>query len=226
MRLVCEEAGREAIRRIADEDLARLGGLLEPRRDVHGVAEHAELALLVADGARDREPGVDPDPQREVATGALGDAFVLAVERSEDRERGPLGARGMIDLVVDCAEYRDDGVADVLLDESVERPDLDRDRVPGGPHVFVELFRVEPLRQRGESRDVGEKHRDLFCLTFDGLKREETGAAFSAEAERDRHLGRALRTGECRSPHQCGEVTSLDLSFGCLRGVLARPPLR
>src|SRR5438552_8510762 len=154
MRLVCEEAGREAIRRIADEDLARLGCQLDPRRDVHGVAEYAELALLVADGARDREPGVDPDPQREVATGALGDAFVLAVERSEDRERGPLGARGMIDLVVDRAEYRDDGVADVLLDESVERPDLARDRVPGGPHVFVELFRVEPLRPRGESRDV------------------------------------------------------------------------
>src|SRR5207253_2185913 len=108
----------------------------------HGVAEHAGLALLVADGARDGEPGVDPDPQREVATGALGDAFVLAVERSEDRKRGPLGARGMIDLVVDRAEYRDDGVADVLLDESVERPDLDRDRVPGGAHVFVELFRV------------------------------------------------------------------------------------
>src|SRR5438552_17401626 len=172
MRLICEEAGREAIRRIADEDLARLGGLLEPRRGVPGGADPSGLALLVADGARDREPGVDPDPQREVATGALGDAFVLTVERSEDRERGPLGARGMIDLVVDCAEYRDAGVAAVLLDESVERPDLARDRVPGGPHVFVELFRVEPLRQRGESRDVGEKHRDLFCLTFDGLKRE------------------------------------------------------
>src|SRR2546427_2203398 len=169
MRLVCEEAGRETIRRVADEDLARLGGLLEPRRDVHGVAEHAELALLVADGARDREPGVDPDPQREVATGALGDAFVLAVERSEDRKRGPLGARGMIDLVVGRAEDRDHSVADVLLDESVERPDLDGDRVPGGAHVLVELFRIEALRERGESRYVGEKHRDLFCLTLDGL---------------------------------------------------------
>src|SRR5256886_9142701 len=137
-----------------------------------------------------------------------------------------MGARGMIDLVVDCAEDRDDGVADVLLDEPVERPDLDRDRVPGGAHVLVELFRVEALRERGESRDVGEKHRDLFCLALDGLKREETGPAFSAEAERDRHLGRALRTGECRSPHQCGEVTSMDPSFGCLWGVLARPPLR
>src|SRR5947208_4738539 len=179
MRLICEEAGREAIRRVADEDLARLGGLLEPRRDVRRAAAHAELALLAADGAGDGEPSVDPDAQREVATGALGDAFVLAVERSEDRERGPLGARGMIDLVVDCAEDRDDGVADVLLDEPVERPNLDRDRVPGGAHVLVQLFRVEALRERGASRDVGEKHRDLFSSTREGLTREETGPPLS-----------------------------------------------
>jgi len=78
MRLVCEETRSEPVRGVADENLARLRRLLEPRRDVHGVAEHAKLALLVADRPRDGEAVFDPDPQRQVATRALGDAFVLA----------------------------------------------------------------------------------------------------------------------------------------------------
>ena len=224
--LVREEARREAIRRIAHEDLARLGRLLEPRGYVHRVAEHAELALSIADGACDGQPTVYPDAQREIAAGALCDAFVLTVERAEDGEGRPLGARGMVDLVVDRAEHRDDGVADVLLDEPVERPDLHRDRVPRGAHVLVKLFGIEPLRERSEPRDVREEHGDLFRLALDGLDRDKPRAAFSTEAERDGHLGRALRTGDCRSPHRPREVTSAALSSGCLRGVLARPPSR
>src|SRR5207253_4831823 len=71
--LVREEARREAIRRIAHQDLARLGRLLEPRGHVHRVADHAELALPIADRARDGQATVYPDAQREIAAGALGD---------------------------------------------------------------------------------------------------------------------------------------------------------
>ena len=226
MRFVREEARSEPVGGVTDQDLSRLRRLLEPRRDVHGVAEHPELALLVTDSACHSEPGVDSDPQREIAARAFGDAFVLAVEGAEDREGGPLCARRMVDLVVDRAEHRDDGVSDVLLDEAAGRPDLHGDRIPCGAHVLVELFRTEALRQRGESGDVREEDRDLLGLTFDRCERQKPRAAFSTEAERDRHLGRALRTGECRSPHRPAEVTSAALSFGCRPGVLASPPFR
>ena len=132
----------------------------------------------------------------------------------------------MVDLVVDRAEYRDDGVSDVLLDEAAGRPDLHGDRIPRGAHVLVELFRTEALRQRGESGDVREKDRDLLGLTLHRRESQKPRAAFSTEAEGDRHLGRALRTGECRSPHRPAEVTSAGLSFGCRPGVLASPPFR
>jgi hypothetical protein len=202
VRLVREQARSEPVRRVADEDLARLRRLLESRRHVDGVAEHAELALLVSDRPRDCEARVYPDPQCEVPTGSLGDPLVLAVEGAEDRECGALCARRMIDLVVDRAEHRDHGVADVLLDETAGRPDLRSDRVPRGTHVLVELFGTEALGEGGESGDVREEDRDLLGLALDGPEREQPRAAFSTEAERDRHIRRAFRTGDRRSPHR------------------------
>jgi len=224
--LVGEETRSEAVCRVAHQDLAGLRGLLEPRRHVDGVAEHAELALLVADGTRDRETSVDADAQREVAARALRDARVLAVQRAKDRERGALRARRMVGLVANRAEHRHDRVSDVLLDEPAGRADLHGDRVPRGAHVLVELFRIETLRERGESRDVREEDRDLPGLALDGRQREKPRAALSTEAERDRHLRRALWTSECRSPHQPTEVTAEKLSSGCRRGVLASHPIR
>ena len=214
MRFVCEETRCEPIRGVADQDFARLRGLLEARRDVDCVAEYAELALLVPDRPRDRETGVDPDPQGEVAPGPLGDAFVLMIERAEDRERGPLSARRMIDLVMDRAEHRDDSVTDVLLDQSARRANLQSDRVPRGAHVLVKLFRTEALSECGESRDVREENRDLLGLALDRLHRDEPRAAVSAVAERDGHLARAFRTGDGRSPHQPPRLRPLTCHSG------------
>ena len=224
--LVCEETRGEPVRGVADKYLTRLRRLLQPGGYVYGVAEDAELAFFVADRARDGEAGVDPDPQREVSARPFGDAFVFAVERAEDGEPGPLRARRMIDLVVARSEDRDDRVADVLLDQAARRADLYCDRVPCGAHVLVELFRIEALGERRESRDVREENRDLFGLALDRLYRDEPRAALPAVAVGDGHLARALRTGDCRSPHRPGEVTSLNLSSGCRRGVVARPPIR
>jgi hypothetical protein len=177
-------------------------GLLQTRSHVDCVAEHAEFTLFVADRARDGQARVDAYPQREVATGAFGDALVLAIEGAEDRERRMLRARRMVDLVADRAENGDDGVADVLLDESAGAADLHRDHVPCGAHVLVELFRIQPLGESRESRDIREEDGDLLGLALDGQGRDEPGPAFSTEGEGDGHRGRALRTGDRRSPHR------------------------
>src|SRR2546422_11657659 len=108
----------------------------------------------------------------------------------------------MVNLVVDRAEHRDNGITDVLLDQPARRPNLHRDRIPCGAHVLVELLRIEALSERRESRDVREEDRDLFGLALDGPDRDESRAALSAIAESDGHLARALWTGYGRSPHR------------------------
>ena len=49
-----ERAAAPRRRALADEDLARLGRLLEPRRDVHRVAGHERAALARRDRRRPR----------------------------------------------------------------------------------------------------------------------------------------------------------------------------
>src|SRR2546422_480141 len=78
VRLIGEEAWREPVRGVADQHLARFGGLLEARGDVDRIAEHAELALLVADRARHREAGIDTDAKCEVAAGPVREPRRLA----------------------------------------------------------------------------------------------------------------------------------------------------
>jgi len=84
------------VRRIADQDLAGFGGLLEPGSDVHRVAKHAELALAVADGPGHGDAGVHTHPEREPPFGALADPLVGPLERGEDGERGALGLLGVV----------------------------------------------------------------------------------------------------------------------------------
>ena len=195
MRFVREDPRRAAVGRVPDEDLAWLGGLLEPRGDVHGVAEHAELALLVADRAGDGDPRIHADPERQAPAGPPLDPRVRALERAEDRERRVLRLLGMTLILVDRAEHRDDGVADVFLDEPAVGADLRRDRVPGRAHVLVQL-----LGERGESRDVGEEDRDLPGLAFDLARRFETRPASSAVHVVRGHARAAFRAGHVGSP--------------------------
>ena len=193
MGLVAEEARSPPVGRIANEDLTGLGRLLEAGGDVHRVAEHAELAVPVADRPRDREAGVHADPQREAALGLLHDALIRALQRREDRERGALGLFWMVrGLVAHGAEHRDERVADVLLDDALVRPDVGGDQIPDRAHALVELFRAEPLGERRESGDIREQHGDLARLTRPVIAlAAQPSAAPAAEQEALRHVGAA-----------------------------------
>ena len=91
MGLVGEESRRAPVRRVTDEHLARLSGLLQPRRHVDRIAQHTELALPVADGAGHGDAGVHADAERQAALGPLPEPLVGALERGQDRERRALG---------------------------------------------------------------------------------------------------------------------------------------
>ena len=199
MGLVHELPGSAAVGRVTDEDLTRLRRLLQPCGDVHRVPEHAKLAFPVADRPRDRDPGVQSDPQGKAEPRAFGARAVRSFERGDDVQGRPLRLLGMIDADgPDRPEHGDDRVADVLLDQPAVRPDLVGDHIPGGTHEVMKLGRSESFGEGGEPRDIREQHRDLAGLAASwGLDRESC-AAFTAIVEAGRHLGRATWAGDCQ----------------------------
>src|SRR3954454_17723967 len=102
-------AGQRAQRAGADRDRPDRRGALQPRGDVHGVADHrVALALARADDADHRLAAVDPDPKaRPVGVRAGGGGA-----RLEHVERGAGRPPRMVGLVAAGVEGRDDRVAD------------------------------------------------------------------------------------------------------------------
>ena len=228
MRLVDEQPGGASVGGVADKDLARLCGLLEPRRDVHRITQHSELALPIADRPGDRDPGVQADPQGQPPAGPLGDRGVRPLERGDDAERRALRLLGVVDRDrADRTEDRDDRVADVLLDEPTVRPDLVGDDVPGRAHILMELGRSEPLGERRKARDVCKEHGDLTGLAGPAVRLgDQPGTARAAVVEAGRHVRGAPRAGEregdaalTAEPHALGvPVAAGSTQHGWLEG--------
>ena len=92
-----------------NEDLSRRGGLLEPRRDVDGLAGgEGRVGLVGDDLAR-----LDPDPRLQPEL----------VYRVEDRGRGAHSALGVVLVRLRNPERSHDGVAGELLDDAAVRRD-------------------------------------------------------------------------------------------------------
>ena len=88
---------RQFVSRLAQQDRRRLGGLLNPGRDIGGVADRRIIhRKSIGDWAEHHRPGVDADPHRQVqfigAAGVLGPA-----ERPLDRQgrRAMRAGRGL-----------------------------------------------------------------------------------------------------------------------------------
>ena len=94
-RLAEAEVARGLRRALRDEHLPGLGGLLEPRRRVDGIAGRERLA-----GTRRRDrhhrAGVDPDPQLERDAVALADLLVELAEAPAHAQCGAERARGIV----------------------------------------------------------------------------------------------------------------------------------
>ncbi len=134
-----DAVGRQPVRRRADQDLPRLGRLLETGGDVQRLAR-GEGRVAVLD---DHLARLDPDPHRKLAVAGLDDR--------DGRAHGPLGVvlvRGR------DAEDGEDGVAGELLDRApvavdVRRGRGRRSRSPAGarsPGRCAETSAVESTR--------------------------------------------------------------------------------
>ncbi|MBM2824230.1 MAG: hypothetical protein HW413_2976 [Thermoleophilia bacterium] len=159
-----ERATRGRDRSLADEDLARLRGLLQSRRHIDRIAsdEGAAFARL----ADDDLARVDPDPQCERLAEELMQAPL-------HRQRPVQRALGVILERCRGAEHRHHGVADELLDRSARGFDLRGHSVVEALEHRPRSLRVQRAAELGRAHQVGEheRHQLPFALVETGIYR-------------------------------------------------------
>src|SRR6266542_2403432 len=202
----CAADGRDCP--FADEDLARAGGLLQPRADVDGVAGHERAALT---GPPDDDAaGVDPDAKGETIAEQLREA---PLHRERDMER----ALGVVFVRRRSAERSHHRVTDELLDRAARPLDLGRHRQilsltgrranskPVGSTLYRRQFRLATAR--GHDRHGG---------------RGPTTACARARRPRSRKtFGRASGASRTRTGGLLGAIQALSqLSYSPARGTV------
>ena len=152
----------EPVGRLAEQDLARRGGLLEPGSDVDRVAEHDGVAgrehLAPSSVAGDDLARVDSDPHRDPR---VEPRLQLDVQRGDpllDLQRRPARAQRVVLVRLGHPEHPDDGVADELLDRAAVSLERCPRRVEVRAHQVEDCLRVGALGHPRRAREVAE-HR-------------------------------------------------------------------
>ena len=158
-------AGYVAGRRLADENDARLGQLLEARGDVRGVANRGVVHRQVrADVADDDRAGVDPHADGQVDAVLLAESGALLVEAAADAQGRQDGATGVI-LVRD---RRPEEGEEAVATEVVEGAAVPLNFAEGQLQELVkeghEPLVAEPLGDADRVDDVAEEGGDLLAL--------------------------------------------------------------
>ena len=185
----------EAIRLVADQDLARVGGGLEPGGRVHGVAgDAAEVGRI---GTHEDLAGVHADPAGEPDAVVALELVVEVLERRAHVDGGADRSERVVLVELRDAEHGHHGVADELLDRAAVALERGAHRVEVAGHDLAHGLGVELLAELGRAGHVAEHDRDgLADLGSLGrVGRAELGAADRAEV---RALGvprPAVRTG-------------------------------
>ena len=154
-----DRVANERERAFAEQDLAGGRGLLEARRDVHGVAGHD---LLVAHPGDD-VAGVHPDPAGERHPVVAFEIRVQPLERRAHLARSANRAQRVVLVDLRDAEDGHDGVADVLLDGAPMMFDRRPHRLEVPLHDAAYRLRVERLAHRGGADHVAEDDRDRLA---------------------------------------------------------------
>ena len=192
------ETPRRAGRALGDEDLVRIGGLLEPRRCVDGVAgDDPGLGARLARG--DDVACVHADPHREADAVTAVERVVQLAEAASHPESRPKRPRRVVLVRDRRAEDGHHRVADELLDGSAFCLDLLAHGLGVGAEHVLEVFRVQRLAERRRPRDVRKEHgHDPALGRARGPLGRERPAAARAEAGVVGVLGRTGRAGRHR----------------------------
>ena len=176
-RLDGDRVAHEPVRLAAQEDLAGLRRLLQPRRQVHRVA-HRE-ALRPSRAAGDDFTRVDPGAGDESCPPPLRELLVERTEIVAHVRRRARRAQGVVLMRHRNPEDGHDRVADellhhalVALDRRAHHPVVARQHLP-------ERLGVQPLAHLRGLRQVAEDDRDALA----GLTRAARGRQWSGAAQ-------------------------------------------
>ncbi len=189
-RLGCYRVAQEAVRGLANQDLAGLGGLLEPGGHVDGVPGYQRLP-----GRRiprhhlagvQAGPGEDGDPPVPLQVS------VQAFQPLLHLEGGSHGAKGVVLVKGRDAEHRHDGISDELLHRPAVRFKGRLHLLEVASHDLAERLRIKAFAQTRRPGDVGEQHGDNLPRLSSGRGSLQRPAASQAEPG---NLGILLATG-------------------------------
>jgi len=143
----------EAVRPLAEQDLARPARLLEPLADHDGLAGHE--AVSRGGIAGDDLAGIDADPHLERCAGemALGRNTLAQLDRGPDRAERVVLAHQRY------AEHGHHLVADELLDRAAVALNHTGTELEEVGHDAPQRLGVESLGESGGRDDVAEQHR-------------------------------------------------------------------
>jgi hypothetical protein len=166
----------EVTRRLSEEDLPGLRGLLQPSGEVHGGAEdHASHRRIRDDRDRTR---VDTDPQAKGQR--QPETFPERRDTLLDVERRANGAERVVVVRRRNAEYAEDGVAREVLRASLERLQLVDDLGVVRRHHAPEALGIQPRRELRRAGEVDEHDRDDLALLH--VARQHRRATIRTEA--------------------------------------------
>ncbi len=156
-------------RRLADQDRARLGDLLQAGRQVRGVAHGGVVGAEVVANAADHDPaGIETHPDLELDAVALAQLGVLVADRLLETQGRQDGAAGVVLVRDRRAEQGHEAVAQELVDGPLVAVDRPQGELEEPVDQEMHDLRSEPLRQPSGPDHVAEDDGDLLALPFQG----------------------------------------------------------
>jgi hypothetical protein len=154
---------------LAEIGLAGLGELLHALREADGVAERGVLhAEVLADRPHHHLAGVEAHADREAEPLRAAELRRVGGELVLEMERRVAGAPGVVLVGDRRPEQRHDAVARELVDRALEAVDALAEDREEAVHDPPPLLRVAALGELHRAHHVGEQHRHLLALPFQG----------------------------------------------------------
>ena len=167
-----DDPARRGLCPLPDEDLSRLGVLLQARRHVDGVPAHHQLAACGRLAAGNDLAGVDADPEPHLGVVAIEHTLGERSERIADGQRGANRALGVVLVRLRDPENGEHRVAGELLGGAAVALDLRVDQVEELALELAHILGIESLAECRRAGEVGEEdgHDAALLPVLDGLR--------------------------------------------------------
>ena len=164
-RLPPEGLARRPVRGLAGQDTTGRRRRFEPGGQVDRVPQRRVLDRgAFAHASGQDETAVHPDPHPELGAESALHVLRVAGEVLLDRQRGMDGPDGVVLFSQRRPEERHHPVARERIDPAPVTLHLPGEQSEAPVHHLVDDLRIEPLRQRSETDDIGKQDGDRSAL--------------------------------------------------------------